>query len=655
MFYSQVILAKKGPLAKVWLAAHWGDKKLARPQIFATDISQSCTDIMNPSVPLALRLSGHLLLGVVRIYSRKVKYVLNDCTEAMLKLQMAFTGANNTGSSSKSERELLTDQDAPTNNLVSNFGEYDQVHVVEGFCLPLPEDNEWILAEDDEDESSSQQNGGQHAILLAAHLPQASQQGRHSGSSPRFPSPEEETWAPFDPDNEDEEDDDNPPLPSGSRISEIELVRAANDSILSEDQTRRASSILNDSKDLPGFPAQGEKDREEPDEDFNVPFADDSEDENGPAGVGVQKLDDSMLQLSQEGGSAGKNNNNNLSGLDDSPSSKRSREEEIKPRKKRRKRRKVVIDNHKTELSNEQIRQMLKDTSDIVRKMVHPASWDGDESIKLFASNPGEKRQPPILTQPFLADEGDRGGPRLHPRLRKLWEDNYWRALGNPCPYRKQAAPPEEDDEGDSVEQVRRDQEVDEEKDDHSSLEVPMPDAVDSKKEGTEETDDFYMPQMDDEEELEDEPAEGPALDLDEDEEQVGEDEEDDLNLGLVNDMAIDSDDDEDAEDRQALGDVMESTAKWHKHTVRVYKHLKKCMRDLTAPIDEDDEEAKDLPGQVQFFDITKNVKTRRNAASVFFEILQLKTWDFIDVNQDDAYGDITISPSVRFGEDPPN
>ena len=93
MFYSQVILAKKGPLAKVWLAAHWGDKKLARPQIFATDISQSVESIVNPSVPLALRVSGHLLLGVVRIYSRKVKYVLNDCTEAMLKLQMAFAPA----------------------------------------------------------------------------------------------------------------------------------------------------------------------------------------------------------------------------------------------------------------------------------------------------------------------------------------------------------------------------------------------------------------------------------------------------------------------------------------------------------------------------------------------------------------------------------
>ena len=172
MFYSQVILAKKGPLAKVWLAAHWGDKKLARPQIFATDISQSCVDIMNPSVPLALRLSGHLLLGVVRIYSRKVKYVLNDCTEAMLKLQMAFTSKPqlldaNGNPKEASGRELLQEIDGQ--QLVPNFGEFDRVHVVEGFCLPLPEDNEWILADDDEEQTDATNQG----LLLAAHLPKS--------------------------------------------------------------------------------------------------------------------------------------------------------------------------------------------------------------------------------------------------------------------------------------------------------------------------------------------------------------------------------------------------------------------------------------------------------------------------------------------------
>mmetsp|Transcript_7240 Transcript_7240/g.10369 ORF Transcript_7240/g.10369 Transcript_7240/m.10369 type:complete len:857 (+) Transcript_7240:255-2825(+) len=90
MFYSQIILAKKGPLGKVWLAAHWGDKKLGRTQIFSADIASSVESIVHPTVPLALRVSGHLLLGVVRIYSRKVKYLVHDCHEAMVKIKMAF-------------------------------------------------------------------------------------------------------------------------------------------------------------------------------------------------------------------------------------------------------------------------------------------------------------------------------------------------------------------------------------------------------------------------------------------------------------------------------------------------------------------------------------------------------------------------------------
>ena len=39
---------------------------------------------------MALRLSGQLLLGVVRIYSRKAKYLLDDCNEALLKIKMVY-------------------------------------------------------------------------------------------------------------------------------------------------------------------------------------------------------------------------------------------------------------------------------------------------------------------------------------------------------------------------------------------------------------------------------------------------------------------------------------------------------------------------------------------------------------------------------------
>eukprot|EP01104_Vermistella_antarctica_P018220 TRINITY_DN6676_c0_g1_i1.p1 TRINITY_DN6676_c0_g1~~TRINITY_DN6676_c0_g1_i1.p1 ORF type:complete len:543 (-),score=154.26 TRINITY_DN6676_c0_g1_i1:1836-3464(-) len=89
MFYSQFFLAKKGPLGKVWLAAHW-DRKLTKANIFQADLITSVDSILHPSVPMALRMSGHLLLGVSRIYSRKVDYLFNDCNSALVKIKMAF-------------------------------------------------------------------------------------------------------------------------------------------------------------------------------------------------------------------------------------------------------------------------------------------------------------------------------------------------------------------------------------------------------------------------------------------------------------------------------------------------------------------------------------------------------------------------------------
>lgn len=49
--------------------------------------------ILSPDVPIALRLSSHLLLGVVRIYNRKVNYLFDDCSEALLKVKQAFRSA----------------------------------------------------------------------------------------------------------------------------------------------------------------------------------------------------------------------------------------------------------------------------------------------------------------------------------------------------------------------------------------------------------------------------------------------------------------------------------------------------------------------------------------------------------------------------------
>ncbi|CAN6974875.1 unnamed protein product [Brassica oleracea var. botrytis] len=118
MFYSQFILAKKGPLGTIWIAAHL-ERKLRKNQVADTDIGVSVGEsapitfvhirskmlihfplsfsgadsILFPEAPIALRLSSHLLLGVVRIYSKKVNYLFDDCSEALLKVKQAFRSA----------------------------------------------------------------------------------------------------------------------------------------------------------------------------------------------------------------------------------------------------------------------------------------------------------------------------------------------------------------------------------------------------------------------------------------------------------------------------------------------------------------------------------------------------------------------------------
>ncbi|KAJ2798745.1 sister chromatid cohesion protein 1 [Coemansia guatemalensis] len=91
MFYAEAILSKKGPLAKVWLAAHL-ERKLTKAQLLQASIPSSVGAIIgqDQGPPLALRLSGQLLLGVARIYARKARYLLEDCGEALVRIKMAF-------------------------------------------------------------------------------------------------------------------------------------------------------------------------------------------------------------------------------------------------------------------------------------------------------------------------------------------------------------------------------------------------------------------------------------------------------------------------------------------------------------------------------------------------------------------------------------
>ncbi|XP_006794189.1 double-strand-break repair protein rad21-like protein 1 isoform X2 [Neolamprologus brichardi] len=89
LFYTQLFTSKRGSLAKIWLAAHW-EKKLTKAHVFECNLETTIREIISPKVRIGLRSSGHLLLGVVRIYSRKAKYLLADCSDALIKIKTAF-------------------------------------------------------------------------------------------------------------------------------------------------------------------------------------------------------------------------------------------------------------------------------------------------------------------------------------------------------------------------------------------------------------------------------------------------------------------------------------------------------------------------------------------------------------------------------------
>lgn len=76
---------------------------------------------------------------------------------------------------------------------------------------------------------------------------------------------------------------------------------------------------------------------------------------------------------------------------------------------------------------------------------------------------------------------------------------------------------------------------------------------------------------------------------------------------------------------------------------------LKRNMKSGDA--DDDDElDGEEKPTELSYNKLSAGC-SRRTAAGVFFEMLQLKTWDFVELNQEKSYGDIIVTPGSRFDE----
>ena len=406
------------------------------------------------------------------------------------------------------------------------------------------------------------------------------------------------------------------------------------------------------------FPLQ-EENEEEP----NVQFEDSPEPRQGS----------SLVSTTPE------NNRRSLaiSGLDIVEDETMEDEKKKSPRTKRkvkRRKRKIDIDNDRTELTTVHIKAMLGDTSDIVRQnRTHPADYVPNNNDEMRAEpleiRPWKKLKglyyqevaclpyEILFERPNIADDG-----ALAPELLQLWKRNAARLRGEPFPFRlrgesgdaqrsevaeemmKEAA--EEED----IEMTRRNNEN--ELLDNSRLSVDQ--------ENVNEGEDFPM-QQEEEEFPQDMEEEMPNPFDDEDENLVSKRQEgnDDaigmlsparsedsqrssFSLGAVNDL----EDEISGESRQEQSDLqLSSGTKWHKHTVKVLDMLKKNMANIA------DHEGK--PNQL-FYDKLSDGVSRRTACGVFFELLQLKTWDFIELDQQESYSDIKIVPGLRFNEEPP-
>ncbi|XP_071929855.1 sister chromatid cohesion 1 protein 1 isoform X5 [Coffea arabica] len=65
-------------------------EKITRKKLDKLDIIKICEEILNPSVPMALRLSSILMGGVVIVYERKVKLLYDDVNRLLVELNQAW-------------------------------------------------------------------------------------------------------------------------------------------------------------------------------------------------------------------------------------------------------------------------------------------------------------------------------------------------------------------------------------------------------------------------------------------------------------------------------------------------------------------------------------------------------------------------------------
>ena len=295
-----------------------------------------------------------------------------------------------------------------------------------------------------------------------------------------------------------------------------------------------------------------------------------------------------------------------VGGLDDTD------EESTSPQKKKkrkqstttsRKRRKIAISHeNSTQLSNSYIRQMLDDSSSITRDSTLPFARPDEQRMIFDVLSTDE-----LFCRPHMANNGN-----MSKELLDLWYQHTATTRGERLVYEMQET---EEPRPQVTQEMKDDEDEDFPVPDHEPEETPFPE---------EEEEDTVPP---------------PSPPVEEDSGFVADavftDEEEDIDesssrisLGLANDLL--------AED--VANNSTSTASKWHPHTRKVYQLMREELQDKSATT------------TASFQSLTEGC-SRRTAAAIFFEVLQLKTWDILEVDQKSAYGDIVLTTGPKFEE----
>ncbi|XP_055351269.1 double-strand-break repair protein rad21 homolog [Paramacrobiotus metropolitanus] len=81
MFYSNYLLARKGPLSLIWIAGHMKSSRISKKRILKADMTQICDDLSQHITKFALSVQISLVLGASIVLQRKATYLLKDVEE----------------------------------------------------------------------------------------------------------------------------------------------------------------------------------------------------------------------------------------------------------------------------------------------------------------------------------------------------------------------------------------------------------------------------------------------------------------------------------------------------------------------------------------------------------------------------------------------